>query len=60
VSYGPFQIGELKPGEVEEVRAKALREQIGLGQNKPEKRAEPGSPTAARARRPRRDGSAGG
>jgi 23S rRNA pseudouridine2605 synthase len=60
VSYGPFQIGELKPGEVEEVRAKALREQLGLGQNKPEKRAEPGGPTAARARRPRRDGSAGG
>jgi 23S rRNA pseudouridine2605 synthase len=60
VSYGPFQIGELKPGEVEEVRAKALREQLGLGQNKPEKRAEPGGPIAARARRPRRDGSAGG
>ena len=32
VSYGPFQLGELAPGEVEEVRQKALREQLGLPQ----------------------------
>lgn len=31
VSYGPFQLGELEPGQVEEVRAKAVREQLGLG-----------------------------
>ena len=31
VSYGPFRLGELKPGEVEEVRAKVLREQLGEG-----------------------------
>ena len=30
VSYGPFQLGELKPGEVEEVRAKVLADQLGL------------------------------
>ncbi|MFT3975308.1 MAG: pseudouridine synthase [Amaricoccus sp.] len=30
VSYGPFQLGELEPGGVEEVRAKVLREQLGL------------------------------
>jgi 23S rRNA pseudouridine2605 synthase len=30
VSYGPFQLGELAPGGVEEVRPKALREQLGL------------------------------
>ncbi len=30
VSYGPFQLGELAPGAVEEVRPKALREQLGL------------------------------
>ena len=30
VSYGPFQLGELEPGGVEEVRPKALREQLGL------------------------------
>lgn len=30
VSYGPFQLGELEPGEVEEVRPKAVREQLGI------------------------------
>ena len=30
VSYGPFQLGNLKPGEVEEVRRKVLRDQLGL------------------------------
>lgn len=29
VSYGPFQLGTLGPGEVEEVRAKILRDQVG-------------------------------
>ncbi|WP_095590406.1 pseudouridine synthase [Actibacterium ureilyticum] len=30
VSYGPFQLGNLKPGEVEELRARVLRDQLGL------------------------------
>ncbi|TCP60853.1 23S rRNA pseudouridine2605 synthase [Rhodovulum bhavnagarense] len=30
VSYGPFRLGDLKPGAVEEVRARVLREQLGL------------------------------
>ncbi len=30
VSYGPFQLGDLKPGAVEEVRRKILRDQLGL------------------------------
>jgi 23S rRNA pseudouridine2605 synthase len=30
VSYGPFQLGDLAPGAVEEVRAKVLRDQLGL------------------------------
>ncbi len=30
VAYGPFRLGELKPGEVEEVRARVLRDQLGL------------------------------
>jgi 23S rRNA pseudouridine2605 synthase len=29
VSFGPFQLGEIKPGEIEEVRTRALREQLG-------------------------------
>ncbi len=34
VSYGPFRLGELKPGEVEEVRPRVLREQLGEGGGK--------------------------
>jgi 23S rRNA pseudouridine2605 synthase len=30
ISYGPFQLGDLIPGEVEEVRAKTLQDQLGL------------------------------
>ncbi len=31
VSYGPFRLGTLAPGEVEEVRARVLEEQLGTG-----------------------------
>ncbi|KJZ19699.1 pseudouridine synthase [Loktanella sp. S4079] len=34
VSYGPFQLGELKAGEVEEVKQRVVRDQLGLS-NKP-------------------------
>ncbi len=30
ISYGPFQLGDLAPGEVEEVRARVVRDQLGL------------------------------
>ena len=30
LSYGPFQLGQIKVGDVEEVRRKLLREQLGL------------------------------
>jgi len=29
VSYGPFQLGDLEPGAIEEVRTRTLREQLG-------------------------------
>ena len=29
VSYGPFQLGELKEGEVQEIRGRTLRDQLG-------------------------------
>ncbi|MGQ0610909.1 MAG: pseudouridine synthase [Paracoccaceae bacterium] len=29
VSYGPFRLGDLEPGQVEEVRTKVLRDQLG-------------------------------
>jgi len=30
ISYGPFQLGELKEGAVEELKAKVVRDQLGL------------------------------
>lgn len=30
ISYGPFQLGDLKPGEVEEVKRRVVRDQLGL------------------------------
>ncbi|EYD75928.1 RNA pseudouridylate synthase family protein [Rubellimicrobium mesophilum DSM 19309] len=35
VSYGPFQLGELPVGDVEEVRPKIVRDQLGLGKPEP-------------------------
>ena len=50
VSYGPFQLGQLKPGAVEEVRRKVVRDQLGLDGPKPDK------PVPTRRRKqPRRD-----
>lgn len=37
VSYGPFQLGQLKPKEVQEIRPKVLRDQLGLDGPAPEK-----------------------
>lgn len=42
VSYGPFQLGNLKPGEVEELRRRVVRDQLGLdGAVPPETRKKP-------------------
>lgn len=30
ISYGPFQLGDLKPGAVEEIRRKVMRDQLGM------------------------------
>jgi 23S rRNA pseudouridine2605 synthase len=46
VSYGPFQLGELKPGEVEEIRPKVLRDQLGLAA--PKEKGAPPKRTSAR------------
>ena len=52
ISYGPFRLGELKPGEVEEVRAKVLREQLGEGGGKdaPDSAARKARPATRRLR----------
>jgi 23S rRNA pseudouridine2605 synthase len=33
ISYGPFRLNELEPGEVEEVKPRILREQLGLSED---------------------------
>ena len=43
VSYGPFQLGNLAPGAVEEVKGRVLREQLGLATPAPQK-AKPRKP----------------
>ncbi len=35
VSYGPFQLGDLKPRAVEEVRRRVMRDQLGLDAERP-------------------------
>lgn len=47
VSYGPFQLGELKQGAVEEVRRRVLRDQLGL-------EPEPGPQQGKTGGKPRR------
>ncbi|WP_298843459.1 pseudouridine synthase [uncultured Roseobacter sp.] len=64
ISYGPFQLGDLKQGEVEEVRRKIVRDQLGL-EAAPEKPA-PRTPQRGKGagrpqvrRGPRRKGGPG-
>lgn len=49
LSYGPFQLGQLEPGAVEEVAARVLADQ--LGEARPARSAETASPPAAKAGR---------
>lgn len=44
ISYGPFQLGQLAAGAVEEVRGKVLRDQLGVGPDE-----EPAAAGPARA-----------
>lgn len=39
IAYGPFQLGNLEPGEVREVPGKVLREQMGTAEAMPRKKA---------------------
>lgn len=57
ISYGPFQLGTLAPGKVEEVRRRVLRDQLGLDAEdqptderpaRPERKRRP-APGAAKA-----------
>ena len=42
VSYGPFQLGQLAEGQVEEIPAKLWREQLGIGRKKRVEAADDG------------------
>lgn len=53
LSYGPFQLGDLAPGAVEEVRPKILRDQLGLPAAVETKDTKPRR-TAAEASSPKR------
>ncbi|MCU0802383.1 MAG: rRNA pseudouridine synthase [Rhodobacteraceae bacterium] len=62
VSYGPFRLGEMEPGQVEEVRAKVLRDQLGLdaapadtGTTAPRRGPRIAKPGGANAAAPRPD-----
>jgi 23S rRNA pseudouridine2605 synthase len=59
LSYGPFQLGQLKTGEVEEVRRRALRDQLGLTGAEPAPLKPKGKPTGVKRRRPALPGAPG-
>ncbi|MCB2137256.1 MAG: pseudouridine synthase [Rhodobacteraceae bacterium] len=60
VSYGPFRLNTMKPGDVVEVKQRVLRDQLGDGrktdEDKPEKPARHKGKPGPRPDRPRRDG----
>lgn len=51
VSYGPFQLGQLKPGAVEEIRRRVLRDQLGLDAQKDDSGTAKPRPKVVRKRR---------
>ena len=58
VSYGPFQLGGLAPGAVEEVRPRVLRDQLGLAEAPAGAPARAEKPPRAERRSLKRAGSA--
>jgi 23S rRNA pseudouridine2605 synthase len=55
VSYGPFQLGTLKTGEVEEIRRRVVRDQLGLDNDAAETADRSGTAKAKRPTRPQRN-----
>ena len=51
ISYGPFRLGDLEPGQVEEIKARVLRDQLGLTEAPEDAKALP--KPAAKPRGPR-------
>ncbi len=53
ISYGPFQLGDLKPGAVEEIRRKIVRDQLGIETPDATGTAKPKPKAPMRQRKPR-------
>ena len=51
ISYGPFRLGELEPGQVEEIKARVLRDQLGLTEAPEDAKAAPKPPAKPRGPR---------
>ncbi|MEO1677905.1 MAG: pseudouridine synthase [Pseudomonadota bacterium] len=57
VSYGPFQLGKLGPGDLEEVKPRVLRDQLGLDETfKPRNKQRPTPQRTRRQAKPRSRG----
>jgi 23S rRNA pseudouridine2605 synthase len=54
ISYGPFQLGNLAPGAVEEVRPRILRDQLGLEETPTKRPPKPRRTVARKPKIPRR------
>jgi len=50
-NYGPFSLGELKQGEVQEVKSRVMRDQLGIGATPASAAAKPGAKRPVRRRR---------
>lgn len=48
ISYGPFRLGDLEPGQVEEIKARVLREQLGEGKDAEDDTPKPRGRTVPR------------
>ena len=51
ISYGPFQLGDLKVGDVKEVPQRILRDQLGMSDIKKDKPAQPRNKKKPQARK---------
>lgn len=60
VSYGPFQLGDLKPGEVAPIPPKVFWDQLSDAQKAEHADSEPAEPLAPKAKRPVPRGGPGG